>query len=205
MVEDQPDALLAPRARYAVTASRAEELRTIFEPFRVAARASRAWASGWRSRAVRWRFKAVASTAESPERARLPFFDRLPSAAPLSVHRRRSCISARCCRSRRCRARFRRARRAASTGCTVHARDRRDHQLCDPVAGRDRVRGIAEVDEQHLDLAAIVFVDRAGRIRDGDAVLEREARARPHLAFVPRRQRDREAGRHRGARARLRA
>ena len=53
----------------------------------------------------------------------------------------------------------------------------------------------AEIDEQHLDLAAIVAVDRARRIEHGDAVLRGEPRARTHLRLEAVGQCHREAGR----------
>ena len=40
---------------------------------------------------------------------------------------------------------------------------------------------LAEIDQEHLHLAAVVGVDRAGRVEHGDAVPEGEAGARPHL------------------------
>ena len=48
----------------------------------------------------------------------------------------------------------------------------------------DRERLAAEIDQQHHDLAAIVGVDGAGAVEHGDAMLEREARARAHLRLV---------------------
>ena len=53
------------------------------------------------------------------------------------------------------------------------------------------------VDEQHLELAAVLRVDEPGRVQAGDAVLEREARAGQHEPGVPGRDRDREPGRAR--------
>ena len=61
-----------------------------------------------------------------------------------------------------------------------------------------------EIDQDDLDLAAIVGIDRAGRIEHGDAVPQREPGARPDLAFGAGRQRDRDAGRDRGPPARAR-
>src|SRR3546814_2579624 len=49
--------------------------------------------------------------------------------------------------------------------------------------------------------AAIVAVDRPRRIKAGDAMLQREPRARAHLHLVTRRNRHREARRDRVARA----
>ena len=54
---------------------------------------------------------------------------------------------------------------------------------------------VAEIDQDHLDLAAIVRVDRARRVEHRDAVPQREAGARPDLALVAGRELQREAGR----------
>ena len=59
------------------------------------------------------------------------------------------------------------------------------------------------VDEQHLDLAAVAGVDRAGRVDHPDAELVRQSRARVHERRVPGRQRDRHPGRHHRPLARL--
>jgi hypothetical protein len=59
------------------------------------------------------------------------------------------------------------------------------------------------VDQDGLDLAAIVAVDRAGRIQAGDAVVQRQARTRPHLRFHAQRQFDGDAGGNRQPRAGL--
>ena len=40
-----------------------------------------------------------------------------------------------------------------------------------------------EVDQRDADLAAVVGIDRRRRVRQADAVLHRQARARPHLPF----------------------
>ena len=58
---------------------------------------------------------------------------------------------------------------------------------------RERLRPV--IDQKHLDLAAIVGVDRARRVEDGDAMLAGEAGARPHLALIAVRERDGDAGR----------
>ena len=58
-------------------------------------------------------------------------------------------------------------------------------QLGDPHAARDRERFAAEIDKQHLYLAAVVGIDRAGRVEHGDAVARGKPGARPHLRFVP--------------------
>ena len=78
---------------------------------------------------------------------------------------------------------------------------RRRHQLGDALAADDLERLGAEIGEDHLHLAAIVAVDRAGRVEAGDAVLEGEARARPDLDLVAVREwRWRSRWRPRGAR-----
>ena len=123
--------------------------------------------------------------------------------APRSAHTRadvRPRLSGRCCRSRRA------ARGVAEfigvlDGLHLHTRDRRDYELRDAITRRDHVVFAAEVDEQHLELAAVVLVDRAGCVRHGDAVPQRQARTRAYLAFVAGGQRDREAGRHGRARS----
>src|SRR5436305_1958282 len=60
------------------------------------------------------------------------------------------------------------------------------HELGNPVSARDREGRVAEIGEDHLHLAAIVAVDRARRVEAGDAVLEREARARADLDLIAR-------------------
>src|SRR3546814_13493238 len=60
---------------------------------------------------------------------------------------------------------------------------------------------VAEIGEDDLHFAAIVAVDRPRRVEAGDAMLQREARARAHLHLVTRRNRHREARRDRVARA----
>ena len=52
---------------------------------------------------------------------------------------------------------------------------RRGHQLRDALAAADLEGFAAEIGEDHLHLAAIVAVDRAGRVETGDAMLERES------------------------------
>src|SRR6476619_5825896 len=72
----------------------------------------------------------------------------------------------------------------------------RHNQLCNSHAAGDAERLLAQIDQNHADLAAIVCIDRAGRIGDSDAVLGGESRARADLGLEARRQRDRDAGRH---------
>ena len=74
-----------------------------------------------------------------------------------------------------------------------------DHHLGDLVAARDPERLVAVIDQDRLDLAAIVAVDGARRIEAGDAVIERQARARPHLRLDAQRQFDGDAAGHRHA------
>ena len=50
----------------------------------------------------------------------------------------------------------------------------RRYQLGDAFTAPDREGFAAMVDHDDLELAAIIAVDRAGRVRDGDAVLERQ-------------------------------
>src|SRR3984957_19657080 len=55
------------------------------------------------------------------------------------------------------------------------------------------------IDQDHTDFAAIIRVNRAGRVQHGDPVLQGEPRARTNLRLMARRQRDRELGRHQRA------
>src|SRR5437899_10761069 len=57
------------------------------------------------------------------------------------------------------------------------ARDGRHDQLRDAVAAADADGGAAEVDEQHLDLAPVVGVDRPGRVEESQALAVRETAA----------------------------
>src|SRR3712207_6951716 len=54
-------------------------------------------------------------------------------------------------------------------------------------------RSAAEVDQRHEDLAAVVGVDRPGRIDERQAVSARQAAPRPDLRLVARGHGDREA------------
>ncbi len=71
-----------------------------------------------------------------------------------------------------------------------------DQQLGDPIAAVDDEGLGPEVDQDHLHLAPIVGVDRARSIEAGDAVAERQAGTRPHLALEAGRDGHGEAGRH---------
>jgi hypothetical protein len=57
---------------------------------------------------------------------------------------------------------------------------------------------LAEVDQNYLNLAAIVSVDGARRIDQGETFFERPAAARPHLAFEAWRYFEGDSGRHGG-------
>src|SRR5262245_2105553 len=70
-----------------------------------------------------------------------------------------------------------------------------DDELGDSREGFDDEGFLTVVDEHDADLAAEVFVDGAGGVDDADAVTESEAGARADLAFVARRDRERDAGR----------
>src|SRR5690606_14970450 len=61
----------------------------------------------------------------------------------------------------------------------------------------------AEVDEQDLHLAAVVGIDGARRVEQGDAVPQGQPRTRADLAFVAFRNRERDAGRDERSLARL--
>src|ERR1700737_4061392 len=87
-------------------------------------------------------------------------------------------------------------------GNEFHAGHGSNHQLRDTLAAPDRERHLAVVDQEHADLAAIIRVNRAGRIQHSDAVLRCEARARTDLRLIARWQRDRQSGRHQRALAR---
>ncbi len=81
------------------------------------------------------------------------------------------------------------------------ARDGREDELRDPVAARDRHGLGPEVHDDHADLAAVVRVDRPDAVRERQALLQREARARAHLRLVAARDLERDARRDEGARA----
>src|SRR5579885_1693667 len=76
-------------------------------------------------------------------------------------------------------------------------------QLRHALAAHERHRRRAEVDQDHLDLAAVVGIDRAGAVEHGEAVLQGEPRARPDLRLVALGKSQRDAGRHRRALARI--
>ena len=64
-----------------------------------------------------------------------------------------------------------------------------DDHLCNSHAAADPKRLGAQIDKDYADFAAIVGIDRAGRIQHRDAVLRGEPGARPHLRFGAGRQR----------------
>jgi hypothetical protein len=66
----------------------------------------------------------------------------------------------------------------------------RDDQLGDPIAPLDLEIRFTRVEQDHLDLASIVGVDRPRRIRDEYAMSERETTARSDLGLEFRGQRD---------------
>ena len=76
-------------------------------------------------------------------------------------------------------------------------RDRREHQLRHAIAPRDGEVLRPVVDQDDLELAAIVAVDRARRIGHGNAMLESETRAGADLYLVACGDRDGQAGRDR--------
>lgn len=78
----------------------------------------------------------------------------------------------------------------------AHLRYRRDYHLGNPHSATNDEVLLAEIDQQHLHLAAIVAVDRAGRIEAGNAVLEGEAGAWADLRLEARRHLEDESGRH---------
>ncbi len=89
-------------------------------------------------------------------------------------------------------------RQRASTSAKAARDDRRQDELRDAIAVPDREGKPAVVDEQRHQLPAIVAVDRAGRVQDGDAVPGGKARARPDLDLVAVGDGDGEAAGHGG-------
>src|SRR5688572_23004812 len=63
------------------------------------------------------------------------------------------------------------------------AGDRAEDELGDAVPGAHEDLLLPVVDEQDLDLAAVVAVNGAGAVEDGHAVAQGPAGAGPHLAF----------------------
>ena len=86
------------------------------------------------------------------------------------------------------------ARRLLKLGHLYHHRalDRLKDQLADLISAADLERLAAiGVQQHHLDLAAVVGVDEAGRVDDGDAALGGQAAARLDEARVSLRDRQR--------------
>ena len=81
-----------------------------------------------------------------------------------------------------------------------HVLDALDEELGDPVARGDRERLVAVVDEDDLDLAAVVAVDDAGQ--GVDAVADGQPAARPDESDVAERDLEAQARRHGGTPAR---
>src|SRR5512147_371843 len=71
-----------------------------------------------------------------------------------------------------------------------------DNQLCDPHAAGNNNRFATEIDQQNLNLAPIVRVDRAGGVEDGETISGSEARTRAHLRFITFRERNRQSCRN---------
>ena len=69
-----------------------------------------------------------------------------------------------------------------------------DNELRDPRPTAHRERLAAQIRQHDLNLAAVVGIDRAGRIEHSDTVTRRKTGARSHLTFVTLRQRDRYSG-----------
>ena len=101
------------------------------------------------------------------------------------------------------RSRRRRAPVPFSSGAALEQRphDRRHDELRDPLPARDRHRLGAEVHDDHPDLAAVVGVDRPDAVREGEPLLQREARPGPDLRLVAGRDLERQPRRDDGARA----
>ena len=77
-----------------------------------------------------------------------------------------------------------------------------DDQLGYALAVVDNKRFIRQVNQNHTYFAAIVGVYRPRRIQQADAFLQSEARARPYLRLIARRQRDEQPRGHHAARQR---
>src|SRR3974377_1452972 len=88
------------------------------------------------------------------------------------------------------------SRRAAEVDHKLDQRmlNARHHELGDAIAAADGEWFRPEIDEQHLDLAAIVRVNGAGAIQERGAGFQRQAGARAKLRFEPWWQFEREAG-----------
>src|SRR5690625_1556592 len=87
-------------------------------------------------------------------------------------------------------------------GNRAEPRGWRDDKLRDALAMADRSRISSEIDEQHLYLAAIILVHRAGAVQHHQPVAKRKPRARADLPLMSPRQGNGEAGRHQNPRQR---
>src|SRR5881628_3020488 len=83
------------------------------------------------------------------------------------------------------------------TGLDRGPGDRGEDKLRDPVAPPHDVGARPEIDEQHLDLPAVVGVDRPRGVRHPDRVARGEAASRADLSLVSRRDLETDSGRDR--------
>src|SRR5579871_4674224 len=65
--------------------------------------------------------------------------------------------------------------------CCLH--DRCDDQLRNPGSTLDHEGCLSQIDQNDLDLAAVIRIYGSGSVQDGDTVTHGQARTRPHLAF----------------------
>jgi hypothetical protein len=78
----------------------------------------------------------------------------------------------------------------------LSAHDRRDHELGDAITRLDSYRMLAQVDQYHLDLAAIISVDCTRRVNETQSLLQGATAARAHLSFKPWRDLESDSGWH---------
>ena len=90
-------------------------------------------------------------------------------------------------------ARFTRRRREILDFLPIHPHDPLHDHLSDPLAGLNNNRGLTQVNDDDLNLAAVVRIDGSGTIEQGHSLPERETAARPDLRFETDRKRDRDA------------
>src|SRR5262249_12679999 len=81
-------------------------------------------------------------------------------------------------------------------------RDLRHHQLRDALAPREADFLLAQVDQDHAELAAVVVIERAGAVQTGHPVAQRQAAPRADLPLVSGGNGERKPGRNQGALAR---
>ena len=74
-------------------------------------------------------------------------------------------------------------------------RDRQDQHLCDPHSTLHDKIGLAEIDQRHLHLAAIIRVNRSRRVHQCNSMSTGQPTSRPHLRLVAGRQCHRETAR----------